>query len=220
MIEHNWWASYFVPDPKKMLKPKIKVRIEDVFATYHYVTLSELDIVIDNRKLRVPQSYAMGDALWLMLMYFNTSDGYLDRITKSTDRLLAGLRWKPIVTLQVKGEEWLKRLFLPGEQVRGMTYDVLCGPDEFYSRIILPLGVDFFFATLVPEMKLLFRQYPKKKGRFKAVNEHDFNSCPLMKEIRRKEKIKADEIEKIRTDIKKKKSKKKKKKNKSKNKSL
>jgi hypothetical protein len=197
LIENNWWVSFFTPDQEKMLKSKRKISIQDVFATFHYVTLSELDLIIDYRKIRVSQSYAMGDALWLTLMYFNTSDGYLDSITKSADRLIAGLRWKPIVYPQVKGKKWLKRLIVPGEQLRGLNYDVLCGPDEFYARIILPIGVDFFFATLVPEMKLLFRQYSKKKGRFKAVKEHDFNSCPLMYEVRRKEKKKEKEIKQL-----------------------
>ena len=191
----NWWLTHFKPDPDKILKPKRRIDIKDVFVTYHYVTLTELEV----DKLRVPQAYAMGNALWLSLLYFNRGGTIADRlngVTNKPDRLLAGLRWKPIVRPQIRGEVWLKRLQIPGEVVKDLTFNTLCGPDEFYSRVILPIGVDFFYGTMVPEMKLLFKKYPKGMKRLARVSDHDFNKCALMTELREKDRKRYVELHK------------------------
>ena len=189
-MSHNWWLSHFKPDPGKLLTPERNVDIKDVFATYHYITLTKLSV----DKLHVPQAYAMGNALWITSLYFcNVQNhaqllGLLDDIPRPTERLIAGLKWRSIVRPQMRGEEWLKRLQMPGEYSDETVYNTLCGPDEFYSRFVLPIGIDFFYGTMVPEMMLLFKKHPKGRKRFDKVLKHDFNKCLLMRRLRKKEK--------------------------------
>ena len=63
----------------------------------------------------------MGDALWITSLYFRNVRnhaqlvGLLDDMPRSTERLIAGLKWRSIVRPQMRGEEWLKRLQMPGE---------------------------------------------------------------------------------------------------------
>lgn len=162
------------PDPRKMLEPESDITPYQIFATMQKVRAIQIGL---------PDLYAYGNAIWVTEKYYRGDIMGMDIPLQTRSELIHGQLHKRLYKAQKQGKMWLRRIG-----------GVLCGPDLFWERVIIPLGPDFYFGTMLPEMQLLL----KKVVPFSVVMNYDFNTCKKMKNIRRKEKRHG---EKIRTDF-------------------
>lgn len=159
----KWWASWYQPEPSAMLEPKGKIEDKQVFATYHFCRAVQAG---------VPLVFAYSNALWLTIRYYDGDLMQLRMTRKVRTAIINGDMHLQLAKPQKEGKEWLRR-------ARG----ILCGPDEFWSRIIIPIGQDFFFGTMLPEMSVLVKGGLSLQGALR----YDFSNCPYMQKIREKE---------------------------------
>ena len=164
--------------PEKVNKPEKDITAKDIFATMHYVLLSNMKYKASS----IPQVFAFGNAIWLAHCKYD-SDILGGLSTRSEMALCRGEKWPKLLRPQLRGEIWLRRFD-----------NTLCGPDEFYDQVIQPLGIDFFFGTLLPEMKLFMKDKKITNSFLVKLFQYNWNKCPKMRRIRRKEKRKKDRI--------------------------
>ncbi len=160
----QWWSAMYNPDPKKMLKPKIRPTNYQIFATLHRVKAI---------KAGLPDLYAYGDAIWVTELYYRGDIMGMAITSETRLRLIRGDLYPRIYKAQKQGEIWLRRIG-----------GVLCGPDLFWERVIIPIGPDFYFGTMIGEMQMLV----DAGAVFNKIMNYDFEECRRMKQIRKKEK--------------------------------
>ncbi len=160
----QWWNAIYKPDSSKMLKPLVKPTDYMIFAT-----LQRMQAI----KASIPDLYAYGNAIWVAELYYRGD--IMDMAIKSTVRrqLIEGELHRKLHKLQKLGKMWLRRIG-----------GVLCGPDLFWERVIIPLGPDFYFGTMSGEMQMLLNEGKS----FAFIMRYDFEACKRMKNIRRREK--------------------------------
>ncbi len=166
----QWWAAMYKPDAKKMLKPENKPTDYQVFATLQRVKAL---------KAGLPDLYAYGNAIWVTELYYRGDIMGMAIKSETRKQLIHGNMYPKLYKAQKQGIMWLRRIG-----------GVLCGPDLFWERVIIPIGPDFYFGTMIPEMQLLL----KKITSFSSVMNHDFVACKRMQKIRQKEKEHGDRI--------------------------
>ena len=160
----------YKPDPKKMLKPESDITQYQIFATMQRVRAIQAGL---------PDLYAYGNAIWVAEKYYRGDLTGMGLSSGTLLKLIQGQLYDRLYKPQKQGKMWLRRIG-----------GVLCGPDLFWERVIIPLGPDFYFGTMLPEMQLLL----KKIVPFGIVMNYDFHTCKKMKKIRRKEKRHGDRI--------------------------
>ncbi len=168
----QWWSAMYKPDPKKMLKPEIRPTNYQIFATLHRVKAI---------KAGLPDLYAYGDAIWVTELYYRGDIMGMAITSETRLRLIRGDLYPRIYKAQKQGKMWLRRIG-----------GVLCGPDLFWERVIIPIGPDFYFGTMMPEMQMLLKG--KKIITLSTIMNYDFTKCKKMKQIRRREKRHGDRI--------------------------
>lgn len=164
-----WWNI-----PGKIQKSFVEARrpvvAQDVFAIYHYCIASKTEV----GSVRIPQVFCFGNALWLTLEYYSGNIMKNRMNVKQRKLLIEGMFHKALVNAQIKGKIFLRK-----------SGGVLCGPDEYFTRMIIPLGMDFYWGTFIPEMNLCIA----KGLNYVQIMKHDFNECELMKEVRSKDRF-------------------------------
>lgn len=174
----QWWSAMYKPDPKKMLKPLIDPTPYQVFATLHRVKAIQA---------KLPDLYAYGDAIWVTELYWRGDITGMGISSKARESVIQGNSYPRIYKAQERGEMWLRRI-----------QGVLCGPDLFWERVIIPIGPDFYFGTMINEMQILV-----DKGKsFSFIMNYNFVECKRMKKIRRREKEHGERIIGVKGSIK------------------
>ena len=98
-----------------------------------------------------------------------------NKLSKKQRRMLIqGELHSSIVSRQLAGKIFLRK-----------SGGVLCGPDEYFNRIIYSLGPEFYWGTMIPEMNLCIA----KDLSFSKIMNHDFNMCEYMKGVRIKDQL-------------------------------